>query len=503
MKNAKYGVLSNHDEDFYRRFEEYTSERNLTKDNVHNLLEEFFNHNLSPHISDYIINIGGLSSAVPSNVVSFMGDIYDRKIEDGVPVDWTGVPNLKFAYLIYNDWGIDLFDELFAFLKKNDCRSWLSFRMNDCHHSTDRVSPLRSDFFYTAKHNGWFVGEKYGYWSTCLDFSVSEVRNYVLSYIKEQIVRFDVYGVEWDFMREPICFDYLERHDCCDIMNDFFRELKKAVEDAEKFWKHPIKINVRVGRDIEQNKIFGLDAPTWIKEGLVTSITPTPRFTYSDTAMPIHKWKKLVEGTYIDLYAGIEMFTYTRAFNDDKAIAALANKYLSEGADKLYFFNYFYGHLNCKQVDIVMANSYAGVSLENAESMDARYILCGQDFGPLGCELYNPYPIEVSGSLSYHLDTASYEKNQKITVYVVCDREDLSVSVNGVKASVTDSDGYLINYPIQYESWSSWINEELCKNAKMLAFEVECDASSKTQKLDFSVDGVAEIAYIEMYFHKN
>jgi len=280
--------------------------------------------------------------------------------------------------------------------------------------------------------------------------------------------------------------------------------LKKAVEDAEKIHRHPIKINARVCRDIEHNKVFGLDVRTWIKEGLVTSITPTPRFTYTDATMPIPEWKKLVEGTEVELYAGIEVLSYTRVANDDKVIAALSNKYLSEGADKIYFFNFFYSHnLGDIGADIVKENSYAGASLENAKSVDARYVLTGQDFGPLECELYSPYPIKVCGNLAYDIATSSYDEKQKITVYVTCDREDISLSVNGVKADRSDRADYLLKYPIPYESWSSWISEELCNNAKMLAFEVECDASAKTQKLAFSVDAKAEIIYIEMYFHKN
>ena len=274
--------------------------------------------------------------------MSFMGDIYDRTVENGIPVDWKDMPNQKFSHLLYYDFGIDLFSELFGYLKNHNCRYWLSFRMNDCHNGNVKTSNLRSDFFYTAKNNGWMVGEKYGYWETCLDFSIKQVREYTLSYIKEQLMRYDAYGVEWDFMREPVCFDYLERGDCCDIMNAFFRELKSAVNSAEEKWGHPIKINVRVTRDIGQNKIFGLDVHTWIKEKLVDSITVTPRFNITDSDMPIADWKKLVDGTGVELYAGIEILSYDIKMNDSKVVAAYSKKYFYQGADKIYLFNYFY-----------------------------------------------------------------------------------------------------------------------------------------------------------------
>lgn len=499
MINKKYGVLSNYDEDFYSRFGEYCKNITLTKENAKQHLHDFFKKNLSPDISDYVINISGQSSAVPTDVMSFMGDIYNRTVENGIPVDWKNEPNQKFSHMLYYDFGIELFSELFDYLKNRNCRYWLSFRMNDCHNSDAETSCLRSEFFYTAKNNGWMVGEKYGYWKTCLDFSVKQVREYTLSYIKEQLMRYDCYGVEWDFMREPVCFDYLERADCCDIMNGFFRELKATVNLAEEKWKHPIKINVRVGRDIGQNKIFGLDVHTWIKEKLVDSITVTPRFNITDCDMPIAAWKKLVDGTDVELYAGIEILSYGLKMNDSKVVAAYAKKYLYQGADKIYLFNYFYGHnINDEYPDVAEC-TFAGASAENTEKIDNRFIVTHQDFGPLGCNLYTPLPFKATDGCEFEISTAPYSPNQKIRVFLAADN-DINISVNGTPAQpLNDTSDAFVKVP-EKEGFHSY---KLFENTKMYGFEVNCNASGNAQILKFHCDKKANISYIELYFCKS
>ena len=499
MLNEKYGVLSNHDEDFFGRFDSFCKGKEIDKDNVRQELLSFFEHNLSPHISDYVINISGQCSATPTKTpITFMGDIYYRTEENGLQVDYKNCYNTKFAKKLYYDFGIDLFEELFAFFKKNGCRYHISFRLNDCHDSFKETSDLRGELFYMAKKNGWFVGEKYGYWSTCLDFSFKEVRDIILSYIDEQISRYDSYGVEWDFSRELICFDYLERTDCCEIMNGFLRDLKKTVKKAEEKWGHPIKINVRLGRDIEQNKIFGFDVKTWIDEKLVDSITPAPRFTVSDSEMPIPAWKELVKGTDIEIYAGVEMFTYNLTYNDDKAVAALAKKYLSQGADKIYMFNYFYAHFNAQGNSIVVAKTYAAASLSNIAAMDTRYIVNEQDFGPMNCSLYRPFPFMAKSGSTFVVNTSSYDKNQKISVYIAADKKNFSIKVNGEKATEISPEGALLNLPMN----SGWqFSYEVPKEVFVSGFEVVCDASNDSQIIEFELDDNAKVLYVEMYFH--
>ena len=71
---------------------------------------------------------------------------------------------------------------------------------------------------------------------------------------------------------------------CTGIMNGFIRSFKYIVKQAEEKFGHPIRITVRLTRDIDQSLRFGFDARTWAKEGLVDMIVPSPRWSNVDTA---------------------------------------------------------------------------------------------------------------------------------------------------------------------------------------------------------------------------
>ncbi len=44
------------------------------------------------------------------------------------------------------------------------------------------------------------------YFATCLDFAHQEVRDYFMALVEETLTRYDIDGLELDFMREPYLF---------------------------------------------------------------------------------------------------------------------------------------------------------------------------------------------------------------------------------------------------------------------------------------------------------
>ena len=68
--------------------------------------------------------------------------------------------------------------------------------------------------------------------------------------------------------------------------------MRRLTREAEKRRGHPVRLGVRLMRDIEQNLIYGFDAETWVREDLVDLITVSPRWESSDGDMPVEEWKR-------------------------------------------------------------------------------------------------------------------------------------------------------------------------------------------------------------------
>lgn len=345
---------------------------------------------LGTQVTDILFSVCGQSSATKSNYLTWRGDKVKWTVENGKEVDYSSI---SWWWYILQEQDIDPVPTWIKTCNENNIRPWLSFRMNDCHDSDKETSPLRGELFYTAKQNGWMIGEEYGYYHTCLDYSVPQIRQIMLSYIEEQLLRYDVCGIELDFQREIYCFNYLneDNEKIVAIMNDFIRSVNAIVKGAETKWGHDIEITARLMRDIDQCKIFGFDVRTWNSEKLVDSITVTPRFSSCDSDMDIKGWKETLKN--IEIYAGIE--TRVSADGDVKenvvsgaeVTRGYAAEYMEEG-DGIYLFNYMaYSYLKRNEV---IYNTCG--KAESVYSSTRRHVMTYQDIAPEGQPRYQPLP---------------------------------------------------------------------------------------------------------------
>ena len=303
-------------------------------------LNEYVMNYADSGVTDLLFNIFCQSSDTPSKVMTFRGDLYGQTEQHGNPVDYTSYYGLN---AFYNERHIDIFAKWIAKCREVNIRPWITLRMNDCHDPDEPASLLRGELFYTAEENGWTIGEAYGYYRHCLNYAVPEVRQIMLDYTREQLLRYDVYGLELDFMREIYCFDYknADAGEIAGIMNQYMRDTAAIVKEAEEKWGHDIQLSVRMMRDLDQCYAYGFDPLTWCEEGLVDAVCVTPRFTSNDSAMPIADWKARCKGA--EIWAGVETLVNTNA----KGCCASADvargygaQYLTAGADGLYLFNY-------------------------------------------------------------------------------------------------------------------------------------------------------------------
>lgn len=63
----------------------------------------------------------------------------------------------------------------------------------------------------------------------------------------------------------------------CEIMTDFMRRLRSAVDaECKRLQRRPLAVHAYVGTSLEDNRMIGLDIETWAKEGLIDSFTAYP-----------------------------------------------------------------------------------------------------------------------------------------------------------------------------------------------------------------------------------
>ena len=450
-------------------------------------------------VTDVMFNIFCQSSDVPSEVMTFRGDLYGQTEQNGAPVDYANYYGLNE---IYNVQKKDIFAVWFEKCREVGLRPWISLRMNDCHDPDEETSQLRGDLFYTARENGWMIGEEYGYFRNCLNYAVPEVREIMLDYIREQLAHYDVYGLELDFMREIYCFDYLhaDSEEICGTMNGFIREAAQLVREAENARGHEIKLAVRLMRDLDQCRVFGFDPETWCGEGLVDAITVTPRFSSCDSAMPIADWRARLPG--VEIWAGIETLINRQAEGSTaspEAVRGYAAQYLTAGADGAYLFNYMSsGTVGKREREVYDTCG----TLSTILSLPRRHIVTYQDTAPAGWEPYRPLPLKVkkNAPAGLKLETGAIPEGAAVSLLIgtnkpLKDGAALTLTVNGAPCAfigedevqgLAESDGGPV--PGGYAPEGAHIYRYTLSDASALP---------NLQTLAFTGDGI-QIVYVEL-----
>lgn len=299
--------------------------------------------------TDFIFNVNAQLSYAPSEIWQTAGDKYLKETENGEPVDFKA-SYLRVWYDLFVRQGVDLYAVWIEELRGMGIRPWMSFRMNDTHDNGVMSGGIRrSDYTYAARGRGLSRmrhREKSGYYDDCLDFALDEVRRHHLDYIREQLDRYDVDGVELDWMREPFCFAPGGEMEGAAILTDFMRAVAALVHEAEARYGHKILLGVRVLRDPQNTLDLGLDVFAWAREGLVDWVVPTPRWETADSDMPVALWRAVLPPS-VGLAMGTDIRYMARpgsgcVMMTPELIAGLSMQALSGGADGVYLFNYTY-----------------------------------------------------------------------------------------------------------------------------------------------------------------
>ncbi len=233
----------------------------------------------------------------------------------------------------------DVFARLIPRCRERGLSPWVSLRMNDHHYGNDptAVSPLFFEHPELRHHKG----------KGLFNYARPEVREHYLKLAAEVLQRYDVDGLELDWIRTPSNFDDGEIESGRAILTGFVREVRRLTQAAALRLGHPVRLAVRVPATPEFALGKGFDAVAWAKEGLLDMVIPSDWWSgYNDT--PVEAWRaqigpgarsvQIVPATASTYACAAKGYMMCRNLAGMRGFAAAM---FDRGADGLYLFNHF------------------------------------------------------------------------------------------------------------------------------------------------------------------
>lgn len=241
--------------------------------------------------------------------------------------------------------GIDPMKVMVETLKAKGIQVLANVRMNDAHSGDENWTPWERKNKIHALTND--TGERDRQGSGALrqmDYAVEEVRRHRLSIIKEALQKYPFDGLQLDFGRQPRVLSR-PRHAKAYHLTDYVRSVRKLTDT----------VGCIVPWDLDYCADEGLDVGTWIREELVSYVSPGEWF-YADWNIDWKAWRELTDGTQCALIPvtpgnvspfdrGWERGALSRLpesiFLNEELIRGMAANFLHQGVDGFMFFNFY------------------------------------------------------------------------------------------------------------------------------------------------------------------
>lgn len=481
------------------------------------------------HVTDLVLTVNtSFMSMFDSEVWTDQLDKYNAETEFGQPVNHKNT-QAAVMHRYSEELSVDVWKLWIDHLWERGVNPWLSFRMAD-HHAHLHNSPLTGSFFWENyekyarilhRDNSTYRGDR------CFDFIIKEVRDYWLAYIEEAVTKYDVYGIELDWMRDPIFTTLGNELAASGVLTQFMRDIKDIVAKREAAWGHKILISVRCARDITNCIDAGFDILTWCAEGIIDWVCPASYYI-SDNDIPVLTWKKILMPYNVKLVPNItqgsfstregsrtasDISYYSQTGGDSpnvEMVSGTAYSYLAQGADKVYIFNIFgdcsnpitaedkivtdriYPINGAPENRPILWKLFTTVgSYEKMAASNRRYTLGYQDYSGLWGTAQRQIPITVDRAGKYryiHFYTGEINA-RKLTLRLGIEGEAdissaISVFVNGKAAKYTHRE----ENPFAYQS----------KSTLIYCFEVDSSVINGSAVVEFTTTS-ADTPYTVVY----
>jgi len=110
-----------------------------------------------------------------------------------------------------------------------------------------------------------------------VDFAHQEVRDQIVAIVKDVLARYDLDGIDLDFLRTPLYFKETQSHQPVTaehraMLTDMVGQLRREVAAAGQRKGKPILLSARVLPTTSLNRRFGFDVESWVSAGYLDMI---------------------------------------------------------------------------------------------------------------------------------------------------------------------------------------------------------------------------------------
>lgn len=303
-------------------------------------------------------HLAGIAFCVNVQRALFESEVWETFYGDYDPAQAEDQPCLQRGHGLEHLWllnqrGIDHHARWLARCRHHGIEGWLSMRMNDCHYlqEYEQRSPEEDPDAYWPgtywREHPELRRAPYRWersWEGAFDYGKPEVREHHLKLVRELLRRYNMFGLELDWMRWGMMFAPGFESAGRAILTEFMREVRRLADESAGRVGHPVRIAVRVPVEPKSCLALGFDVPAWADEQLVNMVILSSMLGCANFDCPVELWRNLL-GPEIKLLANIEgvarshpgmgSFAESRDFSFGAAASALYR-----GVDGIHLFNH-------------------------------------------------------------------------------------------------------------------------------------------------------------------
>ena len=279
-----------------------------------------------------------------------VGEVLGAWVEEG---HGAYVKQMRDILIAMKKQGTDPLAEVIEHSHKNNMEVFWSYRMNnpECSFATWCMSKRKRE------HPEYIMGVKADFkkyphtdpkaWYTLSNYECPEVCDHIVKIFEDVCRRYDVDGIELDFIRHPLFFrpnmdgkPVEPRHVA--MMTDMVRRIR-AVADRESMKRgRPILVSVRVPLSEKSCLDIGLDIRAFLEEDLMDIMIAGQDYIQMSVASSLKDMADLGHKHQVPVYALlVPPKPYDRYRYDNRAWWAAAMNRFYWGADGIYLFNLF------------------------------------------------------------------------------------------------------------------------------------------------------------------